>query len=63
MVLGDGPDMDGRYVVRIFLEPFVPFLWYGVLMMGLGGAVSLSDRRHRVGAPQRVKTAAAPVSA
>ncbi len=63
VVLGDGPDMDGRYVVRIFLEPFVPFLWYGVLMMGLGGAVSLSDRRHRVGAPQRVKTAAAPVSA
>jgi len=61
LVLGDGPDQDGRYVVRIFLEPFVPFLWYGVLMMGFGGLVSLSDRRHRVGAPRRVTTG--PVTA
>ncbi len=53
LVLGDGPDESGRYVVRVYLEPFVPFLWYGVLLMGLGGAISLSDRRHRVGAPQR----------
>jgi len=53
LVLGDGPDENGSYVVRVYLEPFVPFLWYGVLLMGLGGAVSLSDRRHRVGAPQK----------
>ena len=53
VVLGNGPDPDGRYVVRVYFEPFVPFLWYGVLMMGFGGAVSLSDRKHRVGAPRQ----------
>jgi cytochrome c-type biogenesis protein CcmF len=53
VVLGDGPDQLGEYVVRVYFEPFVPFLWYGILLMGLGGCVSLSDRRLRVGAPQR----------
>ena len=63
VVLGDGPDVEGRYVVRAFFEPFVPFLWYGVLIMGLGGAVSLSDRRHRVGAPQSAQTVAVTAGA
>ena len=63
VVLGDGPDADGRYVVRAFFEPFIPFLWYGVLMMGFGGVVSLSDRRHRVGAPKRSTTVAVPAGA
>ncbi len=63
VVLGDGPDTDGRYVVRAFFEPFIPFVWYGVLMMGFGGVVSLSDRRHRVGAPRRATTMAAPAGA
>ena len=53
VVLGEGPADTGRYVVRAYFEPFVPFLWYGILMMGLGGLVSLSDRRHRIGAPLR----------
>ncbi|MFL2770894.1 MAG: heme lyase CcmF/NrfE family subunit [Rhodospirillaceae bacterium] len=50
LVLGDGPDESGQYVVRVYFEPFVPFLWYGVLLMGFGGATSLSDRKHRIGA-------------
>ena len=63
VVLGDGPDEEGRYVVRVFFEPFVPFLWYGILMMGFGGLISLSDRRHRVGAPQRITIVAKPAEA
>jgi cytochrome c-type biogenesis protein CcmF len=59
VVLGDGPDESGRYVVRAYFEPFVPFLWYGILMMGFGGLVSLSDRKHRVGAPRASGTVAA----
>jgi cytochrome c-type biogenesis protein CcmF len=52
-VIGDKA-ADGRgWVTRFYYEPLVPFLWYGALLMGLGGAISLSDRRHRVGAPAR----------
>ena len=63
VVLGDGPDAEGRYVVRIYFEPFVPFLWYGVLMMGFGGVLSLSDRKHRIGAPRRSSAIAATAGA
>jgi len=31
----------------------VPLIWIGCLIMAAGGVVSLSDRRYRVGAPQR----------
>lgn len=57
-VVGD-PNQDGPgFVTRIYFEPLVPFLWYGAMLMGLGGIVSLTDRRHRVGAPSRRKVAA-----
>ncbi|ABC20840.1 cytochrome c-type biogenesis protein CcmF [Rhodospirillum rubrum F11] len=66
-VIGDPTD-NGGFVTRFYYEPAVPFLWYGALFMGLGGLVSLSDRRHRVGAPtaRRVspaKTASPPAPA
>jgi len=60
-VLGE-PQGDGAWVTRFYFEPLVPFMWYGVLLMALGGIVSLTDRRHRVGAPQRAaSTGAAPL--
>ncbi len=51
-VIGD-PDGRGGWTVRIYHEPLVPWIWAGSLIMVLGGAVSLSDRRLRVGAPAR----------
>ena len=51
-VLGEGQD-DGSFVTRFFFEPLVPFMWYGILLMAFGGLMSLSDRRLRIGAPQR----------
>ncbi len=50
--IGD-PDGKGGQTVRIFFEPLVPWIWIGSLMMMLGGVISLSDRRLRVGAPRR----------
>jgi cytochrome c-type biogenesis protein CcmF len=32
-----------------------PEIWFGGLIMALGGGISLSDRRLRVGAPSRNK--------
>ncbi len=42
-----------RWTVRIYHNPLVPWIWIGAIIMALGGLVSLSDRRHRVGAPAR----------
>jgi cytochrome c-type biogenesis protein CcmF len=50
--LGD-PISGGGIVVRIWWKPFILCIWGGALIMMIGGFVSLSDRRLRVGAPTR----------
>jgi len=50
-VIGD-KEGDG-YVTRIYFNPLVVWMWAGALIMMLGGIISLSDRRHRLGVPQR----------
>jgi cytochrome c-type biogenesis protein CcmF len=39
--------------VRIWWKPFILCIWGGAVIMAIGGFVSLSDRRLRVGAPSR----------
>ena len=60
-VLGE-PDADGGWTTRLYHNPLVPWIWAGAIMMAVGGCVSLSDRRLRVGAPRR-RTAASPNAA
>ncbi len=55
-VLGDG-QADGSYAIRLYFNPLVRFIWLGAILMFLGGGLSLSDRRLRVGAPRRAPTA------
>jgi cytochrome c-type biogenesis protein CcmF len=52
--LGD-PNPDGSIAVRIYHKPLVLLIWIGALVMTLGGGLSLSDRRLRVGAPKPAK--------
>ncbi len=46
-------DAGGKWTLRILYEPLVGLVWLGSLMLVLGGLLSLSDRRLRVGAPKR----------
>ena len=48
-----GEERDGAAVVRLHVNPLAPWIWLGALVMAFGGALSLSDRRLRVGAPLR----------
>ena len=51
--------------VRLYHKPLVLLIWLGAVIMVLGGALSLSDRRLRVGAPrpaQKSRAAAGGVS-
>lgn len=63
-VLGDavgdktGENRTGAVVLRLHVNPLAPFLWLGALVMALGGGLSVSDRRLRVGAPRPAARAA-----
>jgi cytochrome c-type biogenesis protein CcmF len=52
------PKPDTAWTVRIYYNPLVPWIWIGAMIAVAGGIVSLTDRRHRVGAPRRVRAAA-----
>ncbi len=56
--LGDASN-DGSFGVRLYYKPLVLLIWLGALVMVVGGALSLSDRRLRVGAPVPAKGKAA----
>jgi cytochrome c-type biogenesis protein CcmF len=47
---------NGSIAVRIYHKPLVLLIWFGPVVMALGGALSLSDRRLRVGAPKPAKS-------
>jgi len=54
---------DGAYAVRLYFNPLVRLIWLGALVMFIGGGISLSDRRLRVGAPRRAQAKSVPVPA
>ncbi len=62
IVLGDRQD-NGGWAVRSYVKPFANWIWLGALIMTLGGVLSLTDRRHRVGAPGRAQRVAPVVPA
>ena len=52
IVIGNA-DEDAGQTVRLYFMPLVNWIWLGTLVMVLGGFISLSDRRLRIGAPAR----------
>jgi cytochrome c-type biogenesis protein CcmF len=41
------PVAGGAWIVRVYVKPFVNWIWAGCLMMALGGALAATDRRYR----------------
>jgi cytochrome c-type biogenesis protein CcmF len=52
------PNPDGSIAVRLYYKPLVLLIWLGALVMAIGGGLSLSDRRLRVGAPKPARSKA-----
>jgi len=50
---------DGGIAVRLYYKPLVLLIWLGAVVMAMGGALSLSDRRLRIGAPMPARRKAA----
>jgi cytochrome c-type biogenesis protein CcmF len=44
---------EGGWLMRIYWNPLVPWIWLGAVLMAIGGLVSLTDRRLRIGVPIR----------
>ncbi len=39
---------SGAWAVRIYVKPFVDWIWFGCLLMALGGFTAIADRRYRL---------------
>ena len=46
------------WLVRIWVKPFVSWIWFGCLMMGLGGMLAVADKRYRLRASSENPTGA-----
>ena len=57
--LSIGDTSDGAVALRLYHKPLVLLIWLGAVLMAFAGALSLSDRRLRIGAPKRAKAKAA----
>jgi cytochrome c-type biogenesis protein CcmF len=64
LVLGDPQrGVEGAWAVRSYVKPYANWIWGGTVFMALGGALSLTDRRYRVGAPARAARAGGAAAA
>ncbi|WP_417724944.1 heme lyase CcmF/NrfE family subunit [Salipiger sp.] len=57
VVVGDA-QANGGWTMRVYVKPLANWIWGGAILMAIGGALSLSDRRFRVAAGAK-KTAPA----
>lgn len=46
--LGEPLDGGRAWSVRIYVKPFVNWIWTGCVLMALGGLIALGDRRYRL---------------
>jgi len=43
----------GAWGVRVYVKPFVDWIWGGAFLMALGGFIAMSDRRYRLSVRQK----------
>lgn len=58
-----GEESEAGVIVRMWNHPLIIWIWIGGFAMSIGGAISLSDRRVRVGAAVKTQPLAQPVAA
>jgi cytochrome c-type biogenesis protein CcmF len=46
--LGEPIPGTTAWAVRVYIKPFVDWIWFGCLMMAMGGVLAISDRRYRI---------------
>jgi cytochrome c-type biogenesis protein CcmF len=46
--LGEPIPDTSAWAVRVYIKPFVDWIWVGCLLMAFGGILAISDRRYRI---------------
>ncbi|MDG1453898.1 MAG: heme lyase CcmF/NrfE family subunit [Methylophilaceae bacterium] len=39
---------EGGWSIRVYFKPFVQWIWLGCVLMGLGGILTMTDKRYRI---------------
>ena len=55
VALGEPLGGDGSWALRLHIKPFVRWIWLGAILMALGGALAISDRRYRIKIRNRIQ--------
>ncbi len=50
IALGEPRGADGAWSLRLYVKPFIRWIWLGTIIMALGGLLAATDRRYRVAA-------------
>jgi cytochrome c-type biogenesis protein CcmF len=45
---------EGAWALRLYIKPFVDWIWGGCFLMALGGFIAMSDRRYRLAVRQKI---------
>jgi len=48
---------EGAWALRLYIKPFVDWIWLGCFLMAIGGFVALCDRRYRLTVRQKIAAA------
>ena len=48
-----GEPLADTHVIRVWHKPYILLIWLGALVMAVAGVLSLTDRRLRIGAPNK----------
>ena len=51
--MGEPLENGAAWSVRLYVKPFVNWIWGGCVLMALGGLMAVADRRYRVGSRER----------
>ncbi|MBL8289463.1 MAG: heme lyase CcmF/NrfE family subunit [Rubrivivax sp.] len=55
--LGEPVDDGAAWIVRVYIKPFVDWIWGGCVLMALGGLLAAGDRRYRARAEAKAAQA------
>ncbi len=47
VALGESVDNGKAWIVRVYVKPFIDWIWGGAFLMAMGGLLATTDRRYR----------------
>jgi len=56
-VSADPANINGAWGVRVYVKPFVDWIWFGALLMAIGGLLAVSDKRYRLAVSRKAARA------